>query len=227
MMTRYEYNDDANLNHEYMIVYQDMLRYVSSKDISLLVAKDIQDDILAMALESQKRGRRVKEVFGDYQKFCDAVCENAIQETRLEKLLRWWRLLSSLMVLWALLDVIGMGIDESEYVENGMLFVSWKTIMFYIMIMIGSTVLLQWHNRRSFHRILGTWYAYLIAYGVLAVAFKFVLYILSSCFHFSTEMLSIPLWLLMLLAASCILSWIGYHILLHKQFRLYRGTQQE
>ena len=90
------------------------------------------------------------------------------------------------MVLWALLDVIGMGIDESEYVKNGMLFVSWKTIMFYIMLILGSTVLVQWHNRRSFHRILGAWYTYLIAYGVLAVGFKFVLYLLSSCFHVST-----------------------------------------
>lgn len=40
-MTGNEYNDKANLNHEYMIVYQDMLRYLSSKDISLLVARDI------------------------------------------------------------------------------------------------------------------------------------------------------------------------------------------
>ena len=133
-MTGNEYNDKANLNHEYMIVYQDMLRYLSSKDISLLVARDIRDDILAMALESQTRGLKVEEAFGDYQKFCDAVCANAVQETRLEKLLRWWRLLSSLLVLWALLDVIGIGIDESEYVKNGMLFVSWKTIMFYIML---------------------------------------------------------------------------------------------
>ena len=31
-MTGNEYNDKANLNHEYMIVYQDMLRYLSSKD---------------------------------------------------------------------------------------------------------------------------------------------------------------------------------------------------
>lgn len=54
-MTGNEYNDKANLNHEYMIVYQDMLRYLSSKDISLLVARDIRDDILAMALESQTR----------------------------------------------------------------------------------------------------------------------------------------------------------------------------
>ena len=122
-MTGNEYNDKANLNHEYMIVYQDMLRYLSSKDISLLVARDIRDDILAMALESQTRGLKVEEAFGDYQKFCDAVCANAVQETRLEKLLRWWRLLSSLLVLWALLDVIGIGIDESEYVKNGMLFV--------------------------------------------------------------------------------------------------------
>lgn len=225
-MTGNEYND-ANLNHAYMIVYQDMLRYLSSKDISLLVARDIRDDILAMALESQMRGRKVEEVFGDYRKFCDAVCANAVQETRLEKLLRWWRLLSSLMVLWALLDVIGIGIDESEYVKNGMLFVSWKTIMFYIMIILGSTVLLQWHNRHSFHRILGAWYTYLIAYGVLAVGIKFVLYLLSSCFHFSTGMLSIPLWLLALLAVSCILSWIGYHFLLHKQFRLYQGIQKD
>ncbi len=45
MMTGNEYNDKANLNHEYMIVYQDMLRYLSSKDISLLVARDIRDDI--------------------------------------------------------------------------------------------------------------------------------------------------------------------------------------
>ena len=81
-----------------MIVYQDMLRYLSSKDISLLVARDIRDDILAMALESQTRGLKVEEAFGDYQKFCDAVCANAVQETRLEKLLRWWRLLSSLLV---------------------------------------------------------------------------------------------------------------------------------
>ena len=226
-MTGNEYNDKANLNHEYMIVYQDMLRYLSSKDISLLVARDIRDDILAMALESQTRGLKVEEAFGDYQKFCDAVCANAVQETRLEKLLRWWRLLSSLMVLWALLDVIGMGIDESEYVKNGMLFVSWKTIMFYIMLILGSTVLVQWHNRRSFHRILGAWYTYLIAYGVLAVGFKFVLYLLSSCFHVSTGMLSIPLWLLALLAISCILSWIAYHFLLEKQFRLYRGMQEE
>lgn len=227
MMTGNEYNDKANLNHEYMIVYQDMLRYLSSKDISLLVARDIRDDILAMALESQTRGLKVEEAFGDYQKFCDAVCANAVQETRLEKLLRWWRLLSSLLVLWALLDVIGTGIDESEYVKNGMLFVSWKTIMFYIMLILGSTVLVQWHNRRSFHRILGAWYTYLIAYGVLAVGFKFVLYLLSSCFHVSTGMLSIPLWLLALLAISCILSWIAYHFLLEKQFRLYRGMQEE
>ena len=259
-MTGNEYNDKANLNHEYMIVYQDMLRYLSSKDISLLVARDIRDDILAMALESQTRGLKVEEAFGDYQKFCDAVCANAVQETRLEKLLRWWRLLSSLLVLWALLDVIGIGIDESEYVKNGMLFVSWKTIMFYIMLILGSTVLVQWlnrsckriisqefsrvctfyimlilgstvlvqwHNRRSFHRILGAWYTYLIAYGVLAVGFKFVLYLLSSCFHVSTGMLSIPLWLLALLAISCILSWIAYHFLLEKQFRLYRGMQEE
>ena len=212
MMTGNEYNDKANLNHEYMIVYQDMLRYLSSKDISLLVARDIRDDILAMALESQTRGLKVEEAFGDYQKFCDAVCANAVQETRLEKLLRWWRLLSSLLVLWALLDVIGIGIDESEYVKNGMLFVSWKTIMFYIMLILGSTVLVQWHNRRSFHRILGAWYTYLIAYGVLAVGFKFVLYLLSSCFHVSTGMLSIPLWLLALLAISCILSWISFSI---------------
>ena len=88
-MTGNEYND-ANLNHAYMIVYQDMLRYLSSKDISLLVARDIRDDILAMALESQTRGLKVEEAFGDYQKFCDAVCANAVQETRLEKLLRWW-----------------------------------------------------------------------------------------------------------------------------------------
>ena len=73
-MTGNEYNDKANLNHEYMIVYQDMLRYLSSKDISLLVARDIRDDILAMALESQTRGLKVEEAFGDYQKFCDAVC---------------------------------------------------------------------------------------------------------------------------------------------------------
>lgn len=226
-MTYHENNCDEDLNHEYMIVYQDMLRYLSSKDISLLVARDIRDDILAMALESQMRGRKVEEVFGDYRKFCDAVCANAVQETRLEKLLRWWRMLSSLMVLWALFDVIGIGIDESEYVKNGMLFVSWKTIMFYIMIILGSTVLLQWHNRHSFHRILGAWYTYLIAYGVLAVGIKFVLYLLSSCFHFSTGMLSIPLWLLALLAVSCILSWIGYHFLLHKQFRLYQGIQKD
>ena len=111
--------------------------------------------------------------------------------------------------------------------KNGMLFVSWKTIMFYIMLILGSTVLVQWHNRRSFHRILGAWYTYLIAYGVLAVGFKFVLYLLSSCFHVSTGMLSIPLWLLALLAISCILSWIAYHFLLEKQFRLYRGMQEE
>ncbi|EFR36815.1 hypothetical protein HMPREF9406_3696 [Clostridium sp. HGF2] len=67
-MTGNEYNDKANLNHEYMIVYQDMLRYLSSKDISLLVARDIRDDILAMALESQTRGLKVEEAFGDYQK---------------------------------------------------------------------------------------------------------------------------------------------------------------
>lgn len=79
-MTGNEYNDKANLNHEYMIVYQDMLRYLSSKDISLLVARDIRDDILAMALESQTRGLKVEEAFGDYQKFCDAVCANAVQE---------------------------------------------------------------------------------------------------------------------------------------------------
>ena len=81
MMTGNEYNDKANLNHEYMIVYQDMLRYLSSKDISLLVARDIRDDILAMALESQTRGLKVEEAFGDYQKFCDAVCANAVQES--------------------------------------------------------------------------------------------------------------------------------------------------
>lgn len=62
-MTGNEYNDKANLNHEYMIVYQDMLRYLSSKDISLLVARDIRDDILAMALESQTRGLKVEEAF--------------------------------------------------------------------------------------------------------------------------------------------------------------------
>ena len=73
-MTGNEYNDKANLNHEYMIVYQDMLRYLSSKDISLLVARDIRDDILAMALESQTRGLKVEEAFGDYQKFCGGCC---------------------------------------------------------------------------------------------------------------------------------------------------------
>lgn len=226
-MTGNKYNGDEDLNHEYMIVYQDMLRYLSSKDISVLVARDIRDDILAMALESQKRGQKAEEVFGDYQKFCDAVCENAVLETRLEKLLRWWRLLTSLMVMWALLDVIGIGIDESEYVENGMLFVSWKTILLYIMISLGSTVVLQWHNRQSFHRVLGAWYVYLIAYGILAVAIKFAFYICSSWFRISTGMLPIPLWLLALLAISCILSWIAYHFLLKKQFRLYRGMQKE
>ena len=39
-----------------------------------------------------------KSFFAVYTKFCDAVCANAVQETRLEKLLRWWRLLSSLLV---------------------------------------------------------------------------------------------------------------------------------
>ena len=68
MMTGNEYNDKANLNHEYMIVYQDMLRYLSSKDISLLVARDIRDDILAMALESQTRGLKVEEVRMRYRK---------------------------------------------------------------------------------------------------------------------------------------------------------------
>ena len=39
-----------------VLVYQDMLRYLSSKNISRRVEKDIQDDILAMA--SGKSGAR-------------------------------------------------------------------------------------------------------------------------------------------------------------------------
>ena len=64
-MMRDERNRDEDLNREYQLVYQDMLRYLSSKNISRRVEKDIQDDILAMALESQERGLQVDEVFQD------------------------------------------------------------------------------------------------------------------------------------------------------------------
>lgn len=225
-MTYHENNCDEDLNHEYMVVYQDMLRYLSSKDISMMVANDIRDDILAIALESQECGLRVEEAFEDYQRFCDAICENAIRETRLEKLLRSWKLVSSIIAVWMLLDLIGFGIDETEYIENGMLILSRKSLAVYVVIMLGSTVLVHWHNRQSFHRILGAWYSYVIAYGILNVIFKFLLTILNPYLHIYDGSVSIPLWVIILLIISCVFSWIALHMLQKKQFQEYKGMSK-
>lgn len=225
-MTYHENNCDEDLNHEYMVVYQDMLRYLSSKDISMLVAKDIRDDILAIALESQERGLRVEEAFGDYQRFCDGICENAVQETRMEKLLRCWKLVSSIIAVWMVLDLIGFGMDETKYIENGILTLSWKSLALYTVMLLGYTVLVRWHNRQSFHHILGAWYTYAIAFGVLCLIFLSPLHILTSYFHVSIGTVSIPLWVIILLIISCVFSWIALHMLQKKQFREYKGMSK-
>ncbi|MCR0327294.1 hypothetical protein MKA58_07805 [[Clostridium] innocuum] len=226
-MMRDERNRDEDLNREYQLVYQDMLRYLSSKNISRRVEKDIQDDILAMALESQERGLQVDEVFQDYQEFCDAVCENAVCETRIERLLGYWKMLSTIIVVWVLFDLIGFGVNDGEYVENGLLIISWKAVAFYAVTILGCTVLIRWHNRRSFHRILGAWYTYLIAYGVVCLAVMFFPHILISYFHISLGLLRIPLWVFWILTVSCVCTWIAFFIIQKKQYERYLGEQKK
>ena len=77
--------DERGLNSDYLTTFHLMKDYLTSKHINRLVLYDILEDILVMALDNQQRNLKPKEVFGDYQQFCDEISRNAVKETTIEK----------------------------------------------------------------------------------------------------------------------------------------------
>ena len=97
--------DERGLNSDYLTTFHLMKDYLTSKHINRLVLYDILEDILVMALDNQQRNLKPKEVFGDYQQFCDEISRNAVKETTIEKVGLYGGLLCIFITLLLLIGI--------------------------------------------------------------------------------------------------------------------------
>ena len=73
--------------------------YITGIDTCLLYTS------LVMALDNQQRNLKPKEVFGDYQQFCDEISRNAVKETTIEKVGLYGGLLCIFITLLFLIGI--------------------------------------------------------------------------------------------------------------------------
>ena len=97
--------DERGLNSDYLTTFHLMKDYLTSKHINRWVLYDILEDILVMALDNQQRNLKPKEVFGDYQQFCDEISRNAVKETTIEKVGLYGGLLCIFITLLFLIGI--------------------------------------------------------------------------------------------------------------------------
>lgn len=77
------------LQEDYRVIYDDMVKYLSYKRLNGLAFQEIQKEIYGMCLEHQLQQDQPKDVFGDYQLFCDEISVNAVRQSRQETAFYW------------------------------------------------------------------------------------------------------------------------------------------
>lgn len=77
------------LQEDYRVIYNDMVKYLSYKRLNGLAFQEIQKEIYGMCLEHQLQHDQPKDVFGDYQLFCDEISANAVRQSKQETAFYW------------------------------------------------------------------------------------------------------------------------------------------
>lgn len=109
-------------------IFDEMNEYLSIKNLNDLVRRDLLLDILGMFQECELSELDPKEVFGNYEIFCNEIAKNAIHKTKLEIILsisiKIWGIFL-LVVIWGMLMLLG---DNQIFTQNMELIVPWKLL---------------------------------------------------------------------------------------------------
>lgn len=150
--------DERGLNSDYLTTFHLMKDYLTSKHINRLVLYDILEDIPVMALDNQQRNLKPKEVFGDYQQFCDEISRNAVKETTIEKVGLYGGLLCIFITLLFLIGIFN---------NHGEIRFTADELIRYILTFIGIPMTIFIINRLSFRLEFGRYAIVIPLYALL------------------------------------------------------------